>query len=242
MQKNPQPTPSHYFSPPKNPSDPPPIDPSWPVFYSNNGETTVCHSSPTCQTFSFSSEVHFCCLARASAVGPLPGEVRCIVGFLCHLLFRPLFPQEAGLVGVRRCVNRTPQDLASPLLVFLFPSLILAAVWGPGCTAVLITPACGGPPSSRSVSHLGSWFQVQSWPALLCQAYTEPRLCRTTEHVGMVHPASCPWAALACTCCPQGPSQQEEGGKPRVELSFLRCVEFALLLLFFKYIYRELIR
>lgn len=41
---------------------------------------------------------------------------------------------------------------------------------------------------------------------------------------------------------PTGPSQQEEGGKPKVELSFFRCVEFALLLLFFKYIYIELIR
>lgn len=66
----------------------------------------------------------------------------------------------------------------------------------------------------------------------------------------MVHPASCPCPGMSpvpvgSTCLhllPTGPSQQEEGGKPRVELSFFRCVEFALLLLFFKYIYIELIR
>lgn len=143
------------------------------------------------------------------------------MGFLRHLLFRPLFPQEAGLVGVRRCVNRTPQDLASPLLVFLFPSLILAAVWGPGCTAVPITPACGGPPSSRTISHLWPWSQIQPWPSLLCQAYTEPRLCQTTEHVGMVHPASCPCPGMSpvpvgSTCLhllPTGPQPAGGGGK-----------------------------
>lgn len=158
-----------------------------------------------------------------------PGRCITLWVFLCHLLFRPLFQQEAGLVGVRRSVNRTPQDLASPLLVFLFPSLILAAVWGPGCTAVPIAPARGGrPPRSQTVSHLGPRYRVQPRSALLCQAYNRASAVPNDGAHGD-GPIQPPAPARGC---PQSPSQQEGGGKAQGGAFLFRCVEFALLLFF----------
>lgn len=54
-----------------------PLSILWPVFYSNNGETPVCHSSPNCQTFSFSPEVHFFASQEREPWALCPG--RCVV-------------------------------------------------------------------------------------------------------------------------------------------------------------------
>lgn len=132
-------------------------------------------------------------------------------------------PPEAGLAGVRRTVNRTLQDLPCPLLVFLLPSLILAAVGGPA------VPITGGlPPRSRTVSHLGPRCRVQPWSALLCQAYN--RASAVPSDVGTVPSILLPGSVPGARWAAGG-----GGGKPSVELSCsdvlsLHCCFFLLFL------------